>query len=417
MSGRLFSSLRRKPGFIHLTTPLLDPSTGVVKYRLYTDDDPTFPSPTEVVTVTKLGLVDPDVAGPQNPIIPGNTVQILMKPSNYGLPDSDFFWLKLVYVDSADADMAIPAPSAATLILPPFVGDEQSGFNATAPNEPSIADSLQIDFPRQMTNLSIRNLSLTIPLYVAFQEGGPEIVIPALTESIGLGGMVSSIWVRGDGGTADFSARFTYADLATSTGGFTSADRLKLDGISAGAAALTSATPQDVGTTGAVGAATTAARADHVHAHGSQTDGTMHAVASETANGFVELGAAPIRAYDQACAAAGGVVVLYSFGSGLAVGQSRQFSVVVEAWTVADASIGGVATYGMIELYRGAGGLVMAPSAPAPYEYSMSAIGGVSALAINGTSVDITLDTTADCRANVTVIPNGPPRTRSTAAL
>jgi hypothetical protein len=216
MSGRLFSILRRKPGFIHFTTPLLDSmATGVVKYRLKTDTDPGGSFATVVTTVTNLGLVDPSVAGPQNPIQPGKNVQILMKPSNYGLPDSAYFWLKLVYVNSADADMTDPAPSAATLILPPFVGNEQSGFNATAPNQAALANSLRIDLPRQMSNFRVRNLSTTIPLYVAFQEGGPEIVVPGQAssqESVGFEGLVSSIWVRGSGGTAAFSTQFTYAN-------------------------------------------------------------------------------------------------------------------------------------------------------------------------------------------------------------
>jgi hypothetical protein len=216
MSGRLFSILRRKPGFIHFTTPLLDvTTTGVVSYRLKTDTDPAGAFGTTVATVTNTGLVDPAVAGSQNPIQPGKTVQILMKPSNYGLPDEAFFWLKLVYVDSTGAEMTSPAPSAATLVLPPFVGNEQSGFNATAPSEASLVDSLQIDLPRQMSNFRIRNLSTTIPLYVAFQEGGPEIVVPGQTtsqESIGFEGLVSSIWVRGSGGTAAFSTQFTYAN-------------------------------------------------------------------------------------------------------------------------------------------------------------------------------------------------------------
>ena len=184
-----------------------------MKYRLYTDSSPDFPSPTEVVTVTNLGLVDSAVAGPQNPIQPGKTVQILMKPSNYGLPDSAFFWLKLVYVDAVGAEMTNPAPSAATLILPPFVGNEQSGFNATAPSEAALADSLRIDL--QMSNFRIKNLSATIPLYVAFQEGGPEIIVPGQTssqESVGFEGIVSSIWVRGSGGTAAFTTQFTYAN-------------------------------------------------------------------------------------------------------------------------------------------------------------------------------------------------------------
>lgn len=216
MSGRLFSILRRKPGFIHFTTPLLDSvATGVVRYRLKTDTDPGGAFGTTVVTVTNTGLVDPAVAGPQNPIIPGRTVQILMKPSNYGLPDSAFFWLKLVYVNAAGVEMVSPAPSAATLVLPPFVGNEQSGFNATAPNGAALANSLQIDLPRQMSNFRVRNLSTTIPLYIAFQEGGPEVVVPGQAssqESIGFEGIVSSIWVRGSGGTAAFSAQFTYAN-------------------------------------------------------------------------------------------------------------------------------------------------------------------------------------------------------------
>ena len=216
MSGRLFSILRRKPGFIHFVTPLVDfASTGVVKYRLYTDSDPSFASPTVVTTVTNTGLVDPSVAGPQNPIQSGNNVQILIKPSNYGLPDSEFFWLKLVYVDSSNVDMASPAPSAATLVLPPFVGNEQAGFNATAPNGADLAHALRIDLPRQMSNFRIRNLSTTVNMYVAFQEGGPEIIVPGQAssqESVGFDGLVSSIWVRGSGATAAFSSQFTYAN-------------------------------------------------------------------------------------------------------------------------------------------------------------------------------------------------------------
>jgi len=236
MSGRTFSIIRRKPGFIHLITPLLDSvSTGVVKYRLYTDvnDDPNFTAPAPVITVPNTGFVDPAVARLQNPIIAGNNVQILLKPSalpnnpppvsppvdlspyTYPLPDSGHFWLKLVYVDSTGADMTDPAPSAPTLVLPPFVGNEQSGFNSTAPSGSSISDSLQIDLPRQMSNFRVRNLSASADLYIAFQEGGPEIIVPGQAssqESIGFDGIVSSFWVRGSGATAAFSCQFTYAN-------------------------------------------------------------------------------------------------------------------------------------------------------------------------------------------------------------
>jgi len=138
-----------------------------------------------------------------------------MKPSNYGLPDSAAFWLRLVYVNAGGSEMVTPAPSAATLVLPPFLGNEQSGFNATAPNGATLANSLRIDLPRQLSNFRVRNLSSTIPLYVAFQEGGFEVVVPGQAssqESIGFDGIVSSIWVRGSGGVAAFSAQFAYAN-------------------------------------------------------------------------------------------------------------------------------------------------------------------------------------------------------------
>lgn len=55
---------------------------------------------------------------------------------------------------------------------------------------------------------------------------------------------------------------------------------------SGGGADLSDDTPEAVGTADA-GAATEAARSDHVHAHGSHTDGTHHGVANASRNGFV----------------------------------------------------------------------------------------------------------------------------------
>jgi hypothetical protein len=65
-----------------------------------------------------------------------------------------------------------------------------------------------------------------------------------------------------------------------------SVDGTKLDGIAASAAALTATTPSPLGTA-AVGVATTAARADHVHAHGNLAGGSLHADASSGTAGFM----------------------------------------------------------------------------------------------------------------------------------
>lgn len=107
------------------------------------------------------------------------------------------------------------------------------------------------------------------------------------------------------------------AAIASGTSGFmTGADKAKLDGIAASAAALTASAPADVtkaaaavgvataaaradhkhdistaapatiGTSNAEGSATSLARSDHVHDHGAQTSGTLHAAATTSVNGF-----------------------------------------------------------------------------------------------------------------------------------
>ncbi len=79
-----------------------------------------------------------------------------------------------------------------------------------------------------------------------------------------------------------------HAAATTSVAGFLStADKTRLDGMSTGAAALTSTAPATVGSSNTVGVATVAARGDHVHAHGAQTDGTMHAIATGSVAGFL----------------------------------------------------------------------------------------------------------------------------------
>jgi hypothetical protein len=108
-------------------------------------------------------------------------------------------------------------------------------------------------------------------------------------------------------GTSEFAARSDHvhahgnqgggalhANATTSADGFMSAaDKSKLDGIEAGATAggggvalATTGTPAAVGTA-TRGTATTAARSDHVHAHGNQGGGTLHANATTSADGFM----------------------------------------------------------------------------------------------------------------------------------
>jgi len=204
MTARLFSILRRKPGIIDLITPLKPLSSGVAGYRLKTDTNPFGSFSTTVISTGRTGFVDSAVAGPHNVIQPGENVRVIIKPSNYGLSDTDYFWLKLVYLDESNAEL--PSPGAATLVLPTYVGPAMTGFTASA-----ITSVTQIDLPRAMSNFRVLNLDTTNALGLILQEGGPEITIPAGKDISGFDGTVSSIWVRGIVGTVQFSASFTYA--------------------------------------------------------------------------------------------------------------------------------------------------------------------------------------------------------------
>lgn len=71
------------------------------------------------------------------------------------------------------------------------------------------------------------------------------------------------------------------AATTAAAGSMSAADKTKLDGVASGATntPLSTTAPAAVAATGAVGTGTTAARDDHVHAHGDQAGGTLHAVA------------------------------------------------------------------------------------------------------------------------------------------
>jgi hypothetical protein len=211
MSARIFSILRRRPGIIDFITPIQPPSSGVVGYRLKTDasQDPSGAFATTIMTKNLYGYEDPDVRG-MSPIQPGEHVRIVFKPQNFSLTDAAF-WLKLVFVNASNAEMGTPAPSAPTLVLPPFDGPVQTGFNSTAPSGTDITQSLRIDLPRAMDNFRLRTIG-SPSIYLAFQEGGPEIIVPTTQEGIGFDGLVTSFWVRGSGGSSAFSATFRYAN-------------------------------------------------------------------------------------------------------------------------------------------------------------------------------------------------------------
>lgn len=86
---------------------------------------------------------------------------------------------------------------------------------------------------------------------------------------------------------------YSYARMASATSasaGLMSADQAsKLDTLwnAGGGVSLATSAPMTIGASNAVGTGTTAARADHVHAHGNQAGGGLHALATTSAHGFM----------------------------------------------------------------------------------------------------------------------------------
>jgi hypothetical protein len=83
----------------------------------------------------------------------------------------------------------------------------------------------------------------------------------------------------------------TLHSVATPTahGFMADADKAKLDGIAAGATAtpLSGAAPPNIAAASSIGTSNSAAHADHTHGHGNQSGGTLHALATPTAHGFM----------------------------------------------------------------------------------------------------------------------------------
>jgi len=91
------------------------------------------------------------------------------------------------------------------------------------------------------------------------------------------------------GGTATDPVIGISAASGAAAGSMSASDKAKLDGIAASATntPLSSTTPAAVGSA-AVGVGTTAARSDHVHAHGNQAGGSLHPdVVAAGASGFM----------------------------------------------------------------------------------------------------------------------------------
>jgi hypothetical protein len=176
----------------------------------------------------------------------------------------------------------------------------------TQPNQPSAAARQQIGRVSKALVAVVSRLGLDatsyerawLRLFSVDTVASSSTQGPALSNSappdIAVGGTAGSTnrAARGDHshGHGNQAGGALHGLATPTTPGFLSeADKSKLDGVAAGATAtpLSTTAPPNVAATSAIGTATSAARADHAHGHGSQAGGTLHALATPTSPGFL----------------------------------------------------------------------------------------------------------------------------------
>jgi len=208
---RPLSVIRRRPNLVDILVPK-DPA--VQGYRLQGALNFDIAFTTMLTAPISSGHLDPAVDRRKlHTVNNPDHIRIVFDPQTYNagapnLVDANQFWLKYQPVDFAGAPGTASAPM---LILAEdnLRGDSRIAIAGDAPSGASVANSLTLHLPLRMQGLVIRNNDGADELLVAFQPGGPETTIPALTTMSFLEGAQGCLLVRGDGAVVNFSASFT----------------------------------------------------------------------------------------------------------------------------------------------------------------------------------------------------------------
>lgn len=211
---RLFSVPRRRPNLVDLMA-VFNPNAEIYRVKWGANFDTT--PLTTIINSPNIGYYDDNI--PRGTVevqgVGGRLVRIVFDPATFSIPDDKPFWLTLAQVVGG-AETAVSPP---TLILPESAhhGVGVVVLAGSAPNGVSVANSLQIDLPRLMSDIRIVNKEGTggHTLYVATTPGGPETAVLPLIDggqtTLTLLGTESTLLVRGGGGAVAFSATLTAA--------------------------------------------------------------------------------------------------------------------------------------------------------------------------------------------------------------
>ena len=202
---REFSVIRRRPNIVDVVTPV---RKGVDGYGLEwaANFDGVFAS---IVTAPIQGHCDESLRDLPHAPQGGANVRIIINPADHTIPDCKAFWMRFVpYVGGVAGTPGNPG-----LILPDQTGYGVVTIAGNAPAGATVADALQLDFPRLVEDLQVVNTG-GVSLFVASDATDTEyeVITGALQLPFrNLRGAIPCIRVRGAGGLCAFSASFTLA--------------------------------------------------------------------------------------------------------------------------------------------------------------------------------------------------------------
>lgn len=221
MSTPSFSVPYRAPGIVDVLVPKQTSGSDVVDgYRLKAS--PQFDGTPAFVTLLTAsigaGYIDRNVDRRKLHTMPGHGhVRATFNPDTFasgqpidaGLDDTRQFWMRFTPlvggVEGVDSDpVLVLAPSQKN-------GTQRIAISGDAPAGASISGSLTLCLARRMKQIVVTNNSTTNALFIAFNEGGPEVQIAAGETSINYDSAQSVLLVRGSGATVNFSATMTVA--------------------------------------------------------------------------------------------------------------------------------------------------------------------------------------------------------------
>lgn len=212
MTTRDFSLVRRRKNLIDLITPK---RAGVKGYRLQaaTNFDASY---TTIITADiSSGYLDSNVNSAKlHSINNPDHIRIVFDPNTFtgtaGIVDTKHFWLRFVPVDYSGAS-GTAGNGVVVITDSEHMGNCRVQIAGVAPNQASVANSLQIDLPFLTQDIYVKNEDPTSggqDLYIAFIPGGPEQQIGPQQVSQVFEGPIDTLLVRGSSGTVNFSASF-----------------------------------------------------------------------------------------------------------------------------------------------------------------------------------------------------------------